>query len=130
MHISILLYLVLSLSAKASSDSKDFQQITKLMVENGCDEKNVQSERVRLSAKSDAALDMMVMCASDCGAQQCNYSIYLEEKGQYNYRGNFFGRYEIQKSKHASYFDLKIETNNPTGAVVSETLKLKGKTYQ
>lgn len=114
----------------AASTDQDFKSINQLMVNNGCAEENVKSDRVRLSAKTTEASDLLVFCASDCGAHQCSYSIYLHSKDQYRYYGDFFGHYEILKTKHHNYYDLKVESKSAEGHVVSKTIQIKGSVYQ
>lgn len=125
-----LMLLFLTLRSIAAPHAVDFLSITKLMVENGCDEQNVQSDRVHLNKKSSGSNDLLVFCASDCGAQQCSYSVYLQSKNNYIFSGQFFGRYEILPSEHKGFFDIQNILKNPQGEKIQKTLQLKGSIYR
>ena len=117
-------------SAVAAKSEVTSDQILKLFSENGCVSDSITKQAVRLNFNSKNKKDLFVYCETECGANQCSYSIYTFQNNAYIFRGSFTGNYKISKNKSIDFFDLVITASTATGKIEKKILKFNGAEYQ
>lgn len=117
-------------SAFAAKSTTTYAQISKLLTENGCSEQSIAKQTVRLNSLSAVKKDILVYCESECGANQCSYSIYSYQNKDYQYLGSFTGNYKISKNKSKNFYDLIVISRTALGNSEKKILRFKGDEYQ
>lgn len=111
-----------------SQTNKD--EITKLLMQNGCAEKQINFLPIHLNSKDQSSQDFLAFCQDSCGANQCAYSIYVERSKKITYAGDFFGNFKVLKKVNKNYFDIEVLGQHPLTGPSTVTLHFNGEIYK